>query len=387
MVAGLGTCGLLGGTARAFASETVLPAIESTAKPTAKPTAVGVVKSLKHDLVSGSWKNPFTMYPKGEPPNKLWMPTWTKASEIEIEEMVRQAVKASGDWPVEKGDVVAIKANLVASGVILMQIGRMSDADMQATVTDARVVRALALMAKESGAKKIYIVANPMVADGYVALRQWGFEGIAKETGAELVGLSSLKYKYYQAPHALALEQYALPTLMVDEVDKVISAASLKTHMNAGITLTLKNIGIGVPTGQVYGGPRIGLPHNKLSEVITDVCSIVKIDYAVIDGIWGMEGAEPINGAPVSMDVIIAGPDPVAVDGVGTEIMGFPKENYGTSRMAMGVGLGTYDKTTVNAVGAPFERIIKQFAAVPKAMRSPATCADVYGWDGWEEPI
>lgn len=373
----VGGYGLLGGPTRVLASQkTPVP------DKIVRPTRVGIVKSIHHDLVGESWHYSFDLVPAGEPPNRLWQPSWSDKSAVEIEDMVRKAVNTAGDWPIEKGDVVAIKPNIVGSTVLLSQIGRLSDADMQSTVTDARVVRALAILAKESGAKKIYIVANPMVADGYTCLRQYGYGKVADETGAELVGLSETPYKFYKAPFGLAYSQYALPTLMVDEVDKIVSAASLKTHMQAGVTLTLKNIGIGTPTGKVYGAPRLGLPHDKLAEVITDVCSIARIDYAVIDGIWGMEGVGPVNGKAVSMDVIVAGPDPVAVDAVGTEIMGFQKESMGISRMAMAYGLGSYEKTTVTTVGAPYEKVIRQFEVVPKQLRAPGGYADVHGWEG-----
>ncbi len=371
----IGACGVLGDASRVFASE-------MSAVKAASPTSVGIVKASAHKKIGESWKNTFDLLPKGEPPNKLWQPDWTKESQIEIEEMVRKAVKAAGDWPIEKGDVVAIKVNLVSSPILLLQAGRYTDADMQSTVTDARVARAAAILAKESGCKKVYIVANPMACDGYVTLRQYGYGKVADETGAELVGLSSTPYKYYKAPFGLAYKEYALPTLMMEEANKVISISSLKTHSNTGVTMTLKNVGIGTPTAKIYGGPRIGLPHDKLAEVITDVCSIVGIDYAMIDGIWGMEGNGPINGTPVAMDTIIAGPDPVAVDGVGTEVMGFQKESYGVSRMAMAYGLGTYEKTTVTTLGADYENVVKQFERVPRKFRSPGSYGDVYGWDG-----
>ena len=69
-----------------------------------KPSSVGIVKAADHALVGESWQDPFTPFPKGEPPMKFWHPTWSKVSQVKIEEMVRQAVKAAGDWPVEKGD-------------------------------------------------------------------------------------------------------------------------------------------------------------------------------------------------------------------------------------------------------------------------------------------
>jgi len=347
------------------------------------PSSVGIVKCKNHELVGESWKDPFNPLPKGEPPRKFWKPSWSKESQIKIEEMVRDAIEAAGDWPIEKDDVVAIKPNLVGSPLLFAQMGRHTDPELQCSVTDARVVRAVAILAKESGAKEIYIVANPMVADGYINLRQWGYGEVAKETGAKLVGLSQIPYKYYKAPFGIAYKEYALPTLMVDKVNKVISVAALKTHSITGVTLALKNIGVGVPTGRVYGGPRLGLPHDKIVEVITDVCSIVGIDYAIIDGIWAMEGNGPLNGDPVPMDLIIAGPDPVAVDAIGTEIMGFRKESIGTTRMAQAYGIGAYHNINVQVIGDSFEKVLKQFNPVPRKFRFPGSFGDVYGWEGF----
>ena len=367
----------LSGGIEAFAGKN-----ETLPEKIVKPSRVAIVKDMDHGLVGESWSNPFNSFPEGEPPMKLWSPSWTKESEIKIEEMVRKAIHMAGDWPVEKGDVVAIKANLVGSPLLLAQMKRYTDPELQSAVTDARVVRAVARMARESGAKEIYIVCNPMMANGYINLRQWGYAGVAREVNAELVGLSDIPYKDYKAPLGLALKSYALPTLMVEKVNKVISVAALKTHGYTGVTLCLKNVGIGMPTGRVYGGPRLGLPHEKLAEVITDVCAIVGIDYALIDGIWGMEGFGPIDGDPVPMDLVIAGPDPVAVDAVGTEIMGFPAEMIGTTRMAQAYGMGTFKGTDVKTSGESLEKMVKQFNPVPKEFRFPASCGDVYGWEG-----
>jgi len=375
------TCGIavyhLTGGLEAFAGK-----IETPPENLAKPSRVAIVKDMDHGLVGESWSNPFNSYPEGEPPMKFWRPSWSKESEIKIEEMVRKAIDIAGDWPVEKDDVVAIKPNLVGSPLLFAQMKRYTDPELQCSVTDARVVRAVAKMARETGAKEIYFVCNPMMANGYINLRQWGYGRVAKEVGAKLVGLSDIPYKNYEAPFGLAFKQYALPTLMVDKVNKVISVPALKTHGITGITLSLKNIGIGTPTGRVYGGPRLGLPHEKIAEVITDVCAIVGIDYTIVDGIWGMEGFGPLDGDPVPMDLVIAGPDPVAVDAVGTEIMGFHAETIGTTRMAQAYGIGTFKGTDIKTSGDVLEKIVKQFNPVPKEFRFPASCGDVYGWEG-----
>ena len=54
-----------------------------------------------------------------------------------------------------------------------------------------------------------------------------------------------------------------------------------------------------------------------MHKVITDINSVVKPVFTVIDGFIAMEGRGPVNGVPIKMDTIIAGADPVATDAVG----------------------------------------------------------------------
>ena len=343
----------------------------------AGPT-VAIIKHDDHKLVGESFKYEADRTPKGEPPDKYWHPEWSKESEAAIAKMVKDAVELAGNWPVKKGDVVAIVPNLMIDPFSLILIARGTPVYIQCTITDARVVRGVALLAKESGAKKIYITTQPACASGYSLLKVYGYEAVAKEVGAELVGLDASPWKYFKAPHALALKEYAIPAFLVEEVTKLISVPIMKTHSLAGYSGALKNIGIGIPTGKVYGQPRYGLPHDKLARVIIDVCSIRKIDYAVVSAIWAMEGNGPVTGDPVPMDMVIAGADPVAVDGIMLESMGMKAENFGTIRLGDQFGLGTYKG--IKVVGRQVAEVEKQFAVVPLGKRGPGIWGEIVGW-------
>jgi hypothetical protein len=50
----------------------------------------------------------------------------------------------------------------------------------------------------------------------------------------------------------------------------------------------------------------------------------------------------------------------VAVDAIGTEVMGFPKESFGMTRLAQTHGIGTYEGTKVQTIGVSFEKMVKQ---------------------------
>jgi len=342
---------------------------------------VAIVKHDDHKLVGESWTYEITRTPKGDPPDKYWAPEWSKESESAIEQMVRDSVQLAGGWPVKNGDVVAVIPNLVVSPFGCVLMGRKTPDLLQCAVTDVRVARAVALLAKESGAKKVYFATQPMAASGISSMKAWGYWDVGKEIGVELVALDSAPWKYYKPAHEpLVLKEYAIPTMLVEEVDVVISVPAMKMHCLAGYTGALKNVGIGIPTGQVYGSIRYGLPHDKLARVIVDVCSIVKIDYTVVDGIWAQDGNGPLAGFPVSMDMVIAGADPVAVDAVMVDCMGKKPHIYGQIRLAEEYGLGTFKGITV--AGRHVYEVEKQFAGVPSAKRASATWGEIIGWPG-----
>ncbi len=347
----------------------------------AGPT-VAIIKSNNHELVGKSWQfKDWHMLPQGPrwAKGKYWHPVWSRKSEREIEKMVRKAVKLVGGLPVEKGDVVWIKTNVVASFNLILGTGKTRNEEIQCYSTDPRIVRAIALLAKRRGAKKIYIAAGPPDADGIANMKTYGYEGLARETGAELYCINSAPYKWYKPERPLALKEYALSVVMVEEADKIISVSPMKTHYLTGITGTLKNQAIGSAPNRVYGIPKVGLPHNQISEVICDIVSIKKIDFAVISAIWGSEGHGPTKGDPVSMDLVIVGRDPVAVDAVETMVMGFKPENYGHITLAEQMGLGTMKD--INVVGDPIKKVMKKFKPVPKELRAPNAWGRISGWD------
>lgn len=305
-----------------------------------------------------------------------WPMDWTKASEKEVDKMVRQAVELAGGWPVKRGDTVLIKVNCNGDLWYFQCLGLDSNNHLLCYFTDPRVVKTVADLCKESGAKKIYIAEAPGLADAYSVMRRWGMEEATKEAGAELVGLNDVPYGWYKAPHALAgIPEYAIPNVAV-EADKVISISPLKTHELAGTTCSMKNIAVGVVPNNVYGSFKLGLPHNKMDKVIADICEIVGIDYAVLSGIYGQEGQGPTRGNPVYHGLVIAGGDCVAVDYIGSAVMGFMPERFGYLKRGEEVGLGTMKD--IKVVGEKVDNVMIHYKEPPG--HAPGAWCDVKGW-------
>jgi uncharacterized protein (DUF362 family) len=107
--------------------------------------------------------------------------------------------------------------------------------------------------------------------------------------------------------------------------DFLVSMPKMKTHHWAGVTLSLKNM-FGVVPGGCYGWPKNVLHWAGIDQSILDINAAARPDFAIVDGIVGMEGNGPIQGTPKASGVLVLGNDPVAVDATCCRIMGLVPE-------------------------------------------------------------
>ena len=124
--------------------------------------------------------------------------------------------------------------------------------------------------------------------------------------------------------HASRLKELYLPKTLMG-IDFLVSMPKLKTHHWAGVTLSLKNM-FGVVPGGCYGWPKNILHWAGIDRAILDINAAVRPDFAIVDGIIGMEGNGPIQGQSKQCGALVVGDDPVAVDATCARIMGLLPE-------------------------------------------------------------
>lgn len=141
--------------------------------------------------------------------------------------------------------------------------------------------------------------------------------------------------------------------------DVVISMPKLKTHHWVGATLSLKNM-FGVVPGSCYGWPKNLLHWAGISQSVLDINSTVRPDFAIVDGIVGMEGNGPIQGTAKFCGVLVMGSDPVAVDATCARIMGLAPERLDYLAKAAAV-LGHIGENKVIQVGEAINSVRTPF--------------------------
>jgi uncharacterized protein (DUF362 family) len=156
------------------------------------------------------------------------------------------------------------------------------------------------------------------------------------------------------------LKSLYLPHTVLD-CDLLVSLPKMKTHHWAGATLAMKNL-FGVVPGGVYGWPKNVLHWAGIPESIVDLHHLFPRQFAIVDGIVGMEGNGPIQGTPKHAGVLVAGSDVAAVDATCCRIMGIePKkiEYLGIARGKENLG-----ETAFRQIGEPVGSVRTAFQLV-----------------------
>jgi uncharacterized protein (DUF362 family) len=248
-------------------------------------------------------------------------------------------------------------ANLARQTVVIKPNLVLPLPSSSGATTDPHVAQAIVDLSIAAGATKILIVeaavpGQPSNFDacGYTAV----FESYPQ---VQLVDLRTGTYVLTPVPGGgYAYQAMWVPSLVIEPDTFLISAAKLKTHFDAVVTLSMKNL-VGLASETAYappvaaGYPRHDLHLRGIDQSIMDLNLVRPIDFAVIDGVWGMEGQGPVGGTPVATNVVLAGRNRVAVDRVGLNVMEIPQNAVPYLTYATKAGLGPPDTGNVTVLG------------------------------------
>ena len=210
------------------------------------------------------------------------------------------------------------------------------------------------------------------------------------------------KYSHFRVPGGGYMFSSFELNHAYEDTDVLVSLTKLKNHLEAGVTLSMKNL-FGLPPNTLYGreagketatGHRAPM-HNpkgyeslklpglkegampfdstwRVPRITVDVCAARPIHLAIIDGITAMSGGEgPWCGEEhlklTTPGVLIAGLNMVSTDAVGTAVMGYanPRAPRGVKPfqscdnhvlLAEQAGLGIADLAQIDVRGMPIEK-------------------------------
>jgi len=354
---------------------------------------------------------------------------------LQIEAVVRAALAKLGGMQAFVGPDdrwVMIKPNIVRAS-----------ARGRGDITDAYVVWALVKMVHEvnpharisigEGSAGFVSPGHPEameaadVTDGFA---NTGFAEIAEDPdlAGATIDFIDLNFEESRLVRGIATgDEYWLPDC-VNECDVFINVPVLKLTNVIGFTCAMKNM-VGIMPGMKYGWAKCdgfppgsgnpGLPNHRrgrFDEMIVDLAGMAGIDLNVVDAIVGMERAriEDEGGKAKRLNTIIAGADPVSVDAVCTQLIGFNPDDFEFITLGHRLGFGVGELDQIEVVGQQVAEVQAQFEKKPgwddrshygKSNRvwtlkgtfpladedrwqpDPVKLSPVPGEDGWSHPV
>jgi uncharacterized protein (DUF362 family) len=258
------------------------------------------------------------------------------------EQGVRKVIDAMGGMSrfVQPDSMVAIKPNM-----------SFPNPAKWSTTTSPEVVKAVVDLCLEAGAKRVFVIENPMQADADQNLKRTGIQdAITEENGVQFLMLKDeRKYEEVAVQGVKELTSVKVAKIL-SKVDCFVNVPVAKSHRETSVSMGLKNL-MGVIWDRQIFHEQLDL-HRALGELI----AYVRPDLTIMDATRGLLTNGPEGPGKVgNIGKIIASDDMLAVDAVtvtqGTwNRMVLQPADVLHLRHAAGLGRGIIDMDRINQI-------------------------------------
>ncbi|MBN1560250.1 DUF362 domain-containing protein [candidate division KSB1 bacterium] len=292
----------------------------------------------------------------------------------------------------KSGDTVGIKLNMTGGSASADKCPRNYGLDATELFwTHPTILRVCLELFKDAGAGRLIVMEAIYDQKSYSG---YGYADAVNAVGAEFVNLNKkaphADFVKVEVPNPLGRWPHYYHNGALHELDCFVSLPKAKRHYGAGVTHSLKNMVGSIPLS-IYtnyndgkegseGGSRQSMHERGMPTLVRnflDICRIRPIHFAINDAIQTAdngEGTWNTGFKPARYDKLIIGKDPVAVDSISTQVIGWdpmagdfegcfasdslPGNFSGTDnylRIAQEAGMGIYDVSQIEIVDASID--------------------------------
>ena len=272
----------------------------------------------------------------------------------EVDKALRKVLSLLGGLGkfVRKGERVLIKPNLLAP--------TLPD---EAVTTHPSILKALVTLIEESGAIAWIGDSSGGPFSGLTSrsLEICGINKVAKETSAEIKNFDTDGITVLANRNGGVVKEFTVARAVI-EADVIISVPKLKIHELLLMTGAVKNL-VGVIPG---AGKRVlhcdAVKSDELSNVILDLCTLIKPKLSIMDAVVGLEGRRGIIegagfGNPRQIGVVLASADAIALDTIAALIMGYNPMKIGTIKMGHQRKIGVGELRNITILGEKLKEV------------------------------
>ena len=253
---------------------------------------------------------------------------------------------------VKKGQNVVIKPNVVADH------GLRDGVYHGGVVTDVGLVRALIeILLPVAGKVTVAEGASINRAETEKLFAHYGYDRLTEidPKRVALVDLNTDKLVRKTVPNGKRMLSREIP-LTLEQADVIINLPVMKTHFAALVSLSIKNLQGALAPLEKYMSHFFGLWQNLIN-----IHHLVKPKLVIVDGLTALENFGPVYGTSKTMNLLIGGTNPVAVDAATMRIMGFDPVLSPPVMLAYMQGLGPIEPEKIHVLGASVEEVRDAF--------------------------
>ena len=230
-------------------------------------------------------------------------------------------------------ELIAARDRLPQTGLIIIK-PNLTNADKPPVTTSVAAAEAVYEYCRAHSGAEIAIgegCGSGVTADSFEAN---GYAALARKHGIRLIDFNQESVVTLKRPDALQLKEFHLPQVAQDAF--VISLPVMKDHSFTKTTISMKNM-FGLAPAPYYQGSwnksRLHSPSTHKS--VFDVCLYKRPDLCVVDASVALTGMH-LSGTPKRLGLILASFDPVAVDAVGSRLLGHDPGRIEYLKLAQG---------------------------------------------------
>jgi uncharacterized protein (DUF362 family) len=241
-------------------------------------------------------------------------------------------------------DLIGAANRLPNSGLIIIK-PNLTNADGPPVTTNVAAAEAVYQYCKAHCKAKIAIGEGCGSGTTEESYQTNGYSKLAKKYGIPLFDFNQEKTVLVKNKDALQLKEFHIPKIAQEAF--IISLPILKDHSFTKTTVAMKNM-FGIAPEPFYCGSwnKSKLHSPSTHKSVVDVCLYKKPDLCVVDAVVALTGMH-LSGRRKKLGLILAGFDPVAVDAVGSELLGHNPEKIEYLRLSNGL-LGSMDDIEIS---------------------------------------
>ncbi len=256
-----------------------------------------------------------------------------------------------------------VEEKLLEAGRVLVK-PNMVTVRRQLAATHRDTLDAVLKFLRSIGDIEILVGEIPAIGSAEEGYRNYRYHEVCERYGAKLVDPSGECVEVRVFDSSLGELRAKASKLMLET--PIISVAPAKTHDTVLVTLSLKNVAVGM----LLKGEKqkIHQGYKAINLSIFRLSRLANIMLAVVDGYEAMEGEGPVSGTPVKWGVCVAGTSGAQVDSTVAWMMGVNPRQVGY--------LSYYEKLKLETLypivevrGDPPEEHRRQFKLHPTHVR------------------